>query len=138
MISFGIWAINFIFSMAMVALHAYALKTAQDFFVEEHRHRVTLNATRYTAYALGLHWVEIILFGLLYWVIAEYGANIGTLDGAQTLEDYMYFSAATYTTLGFGDMIPHGELRVIAGTEALIGLIMISWSAVFAMKITKQ
>ncbi|MGE5242209.1 MAG: ion channel [Bacteroidota bacterium] len=37
----------------------------------------------------------------------------------------------TYTSLGLGDVYPLGDLRLIAGIESLIGLLMIAWSASF-------
>jgi hypothetical protein len=33
--------------------------------------------------------------------------------------------------LGYGDVVPHGPLRLLAGVEALTGLLMIGWSASF-------
>ena len=41
----------------------------------------------------------------------------------------MYFSAETYTSLGFGDVTPLGPIRLLAGVEALNGLLLIGWSA---------
>ena len=43
----------------------------------------------------------------------------------------MYFSAETYTSLGFGDLTPNGPVRLLAGVEALNGLLLIGWSASF-------
>lgn len=43
----------------------------------------------------------------------------------------MYFSAITYTTVGFGDFVPTGPVRFLAGTEALTGFLLITWSASF-------
>jgi len=43
----------------------------------------------------------------------------------------LYFSAETYTSLGFGDVVPDGPLRLLAGAEALNGLLLIGWSASF-------
>ena len=34
-------------------------------------------------------------------------------------------------TLGIGDVFPTGALRVIAGIESLLGLLMMTWSASF-------
>jgi len=53
------------------------------------------------------------------------GSAIGTFGG------FMYFSVTSYTTLGVGDIFPVGALRVIAGAESLLGLLMITWSASF-------
>jgi hypothetical protein len=44
---------------------------------------------------------------------------------------YLYFSAETYTSLGFGDIYPLGEIRMVVGVEALTGLLMIAWTASF-------
>lgn len=38
----------------------------------------------------------------------------------------LYFSIVTFTTLGYGDMHPTGFLRIVAGSEALVGAIMIA------------
>jgi hypothetical protein len=38
--------------------------------------------------------------------------------------------SATTTSLGFGDVYPVGEMRLVAGIETLTGL-MISWTASF-------
>ena len=45
--------------------------------------------------------------------------------------DYVYFSALTNTTVGFGDFVPSGPVRFLAGMEALTGLVLITWSASF-------
>jgi hypothetical protein len=41
----------------------------------------------------------------------------------------LYFSAETYTTLGYGDVLPHGDLRLLAGMQALNGMLLIGWTA---------
>ena len=48
-----------------------------------------------------------------------------------TLFDYMYFSSTVYSTLGFGDIVPVGEIRALTGIEAVSGLVLITWSASF-------
>ena len=45
--------------------------------------------------------------------------------------DAIYLSATTFTTLGFGDLAPVGPIRFLAGTEALTGFVLITWSASF-------
>jgi hypothetical protein len=41
----------------------------------------------------------------------------------------IHFSTESYTTLGRGDIIPKGPLRLIVGIEAINGLLLIAWSA---------
>lgn len=79
-----------------------------------------------------VHASEIGLYGLavhaLIWNL-EAGALVG-LD-APSLTTALYFSAQTYTSLGFGDLVPVGALRLLVGFEALNGLLLIGWSASF-------
>lgn len=82
---------------------------------------------------LFVHVLEIWTFGLALYVLAQFGPLFGDIHGIahDSLFDHVYFSAVTYTTVGFGDVIPSGPLRFLAGTEALTGFVMITWSASF-------
>lgn len=78
------------------------------------------------------HAAEITLYGVaLYALVTWLGA--GTLTGSTdiTIWSYLYFSAETYTSLGFGDITPVGPIRLMAGVEALNGLLLVGWSASF-------
>lgn len=82
--------------------------------------------------ALALHIAEIWIFGLTYWLcltLPDAGGLIGAPESG--LLDTVYLSAMTFSTVGFGDVAPHGAIRFIAGTEAVLGLFVIAWSATF-------
>ena len=82
---------------------------------------------------LAVHILEIWLFGFgIYFAVQVPG--LGHLVGVEPLLllDAVYASATTYSTLGYGDLVPRGALRFMFGTEALIGFLMITWSASFA------
>ena len=82
--------------------------------------------------ALVAHIVEIWIFALGYYVLIEtnrFGNLIGDID--HNLLDYAYYSFVTYTSLGFGDVLPTGHLRFLSGLEALTGLVLIAWTASF-------
>ena len=51
--------------------------------------------------------------------------------GVGRFYDYLYFSSVTYTSLGLGDVFPSDHVRIIAGIEALNGLLLIAWSGSF-------
>ncbi len=79
------------------------------------------------------HLAEIVLFALgiaLLVVLKEHGHLQGELQAG--FRDYFYYSAVTYTSLGFGDLTPFGNLRLLAAVEALTGLVLIAWTASFA------
>jgi hypothetical protein len=40
----------------------------------------------------------------------------------------LYFSAVTYTTTGYGDLVLPDEWRLVGGVEALTGILMCGWS----------
>jgi len=79
---------------------------------------------------LAAHVAEIWVFGLGYAALAHDGA-FGNLVGlpSTALPDYVYFSAMTYSTVGLGDVVPVGAIRFLAGLEALMGFVLITWSA---------
>ena len=81
---------------------------------------------------LGIHVAQIWLFGLAVWLLLMRPES-GALSGGDALHlfDAIYFSAVTFTTVGFGDLTPVGPIRFVAGTEALTGFVLITWSASF-------
>ncbi|WP_347331132.1 ion channel [Marinimicrobium locisalis] len=85
------------------------------------------------------HVVEIWLFGLAFWVLLAQG-GYGVIHGydSLTLLDCVYFSVANYTTAGWGDLTAVGDIRFLAGTEALVGFMMITWSASFSYLIMNR
>lgn len=78
------------------------------------------------------HVLEMAVWGAAMFLIADL-PGVGTLTGAEpvTLLNCIYFSAETYTSLGFGDVTPVGHMRLLVGVEALNGLLLIAWSASF-------
>jgi hypothetical protein len=78
------------------------------------------------------HTMEIWFFAFSYYFIShseKWGHFEGNFDGS--LMDCAYFSFTTYTTLGFGDISPFGDLRYLTGIESLTGLVLITWTASF-------
>lgn len=79
------------------------------------------------------HVLEIELFALGMYVSAEV-LNLGFVVGENTsATTWSYFSFSCYTSLGIGDIVPHGHVRLLAGIEALIGLVLIGWTASFLL-----
>jgi hypothetical protein len=47
------------------------------------------------------------------------------------LQSALYFSAVTYTTTGYGDLVLPVEWRLVGAVEALTGILMCGWSTGF-------
>ncbi|WP_341916488.1 potassium channel family protein [Polaromonas sp. YR568] len=82
--------------------------------------------------ALMAHAVEVWVFAFAYYFMhhaQSWGGLTGSFNGS--LMDCVYFSFTTFTTLGFGDIQPTGDLRFLTGIESLTGLVLITWTASF-------
>lgn len=78
------------------------------------------------------HAAEIALYGASLYLLVDWGGAGSVVSStAFTLSHAMYFSAETFTSLGFGDLTPVGPIRMLVGVEALNGLLLIGWSASF-------
>ena len=93
-----------------------------------HRFRIVLGVFG----ALTSHAIEVWIFALSYYWM-HHSKTFGSLAGnfSGTLMDCAYFSFTIYTTLGFGDIVPHGNMRYLTGLESLTGLVLITWTASF-------
>ena len=78
------------------------------------------------------HIIEIAIYGIALYSMIHF-LGVGTLSGSvgNSFFNCLYFSAETYTSLGFGDLTPTGPVRMLVGVEALNGLLLIGWSATF-------
>ena len=75
---------------------------------------------------LALHSLEIVLFAFGYMLLPDLPGH-GALVSHSPLGfvDYGYFSAVAYTTLGLGDIVPVGPIRILAGAQSLLGFVLI-------------
>lgn len=78
------------------------------------------------------HIAEIWLFGIGLYAASRY-PSLGYVSGVDPflLLDAIYLSAVTFTTVGYGDLVAHGTIRLLVGSEALTGFVLITWSASF-------
>lgn len=77
------------------------------------------------ATALGLmllHCAQILVWAVAYRLLAP-------VQPIEDLESAVYFSAVTFTTLGYGDITLSSEQwRLLTGFEALNGVLLLGWS----------
>ena len=94
----------------------------------KHRRRIVFGVFG----AMIAHALEIWLFAGAYYFM-HHADGWGTLSGnfSGSWLDCGYFSATTFTTLGFGDIVPSGNIQHLTGIESLTGLVLITWTASF-------
>lgn len=77
---------------------------------------------------MALHTVEIWSYAGLY-----------LLAGAlPDLETAVYFSTASFTTVGYGDIVLEPDWRIIGAIESANGLLLFGWSTAFLTTTTAQ
>jgi hypothetical protein len=84
--------------------------------------------SRLAVWAVFAHLLEISLWALFYvWqgVMPE-------------LETALYFSGVTYATIGYGDVIPPADWRLLAAMEGLTGILMCAWSGGFVFAVVSR
>lgn len=69
--------------------------------------------------------------------IALWAATFIFVNAIEGVEPALYFSAVTYTTLGFGDIVLNDTWRLLAPFEAANGIIMFSWSAAIVVAVVQ-
>jgi hypothetical protein len=75
-----------------------------------------------------LHLCEITVWALFYF----------SKEAIADLQSAFYFSAVTYTTTGYGDLVLPEEWRLVGGVEALTGILMCGWSTGFFFAVVNR
>jgi hypothetical protein len=91
--------------------------------------------------------IVIFMSGLLFFLIGVKGPggpvqlapHLGMEQNLLMLGDCVYYSVITFTTTGYGDIIPLGTSRAVAAVETCIGsFLMALFIAVFGKKMTRE
>lgn len=88
-------------------------------------------AARPFAQMLAMILVVIALFAIIaveIWIWAFVYLWLGVVGD---LETAVYFSTVTFSTVGYGDVVPAHEWRLLAGIEGVSGLLLIGWSTAY-------
>jgi carbon starvation protein CstA len=74
------------------------------------------------------HFAEVLLWAYTYAAVGA--APPGT--------DLVYFAFGNYTTLGYGDVLPVDQWRLLAPMTALNGIMLIGWSTALIFAILRR
>jgi hypothetical protein len=110
-----------------VVVHAYGVVSALQWL----RRRKVPDAARLAPWT----WLFVAVAG---WIIVLHVAEIVIWAVAYTamgampdIQSGVYFSAVTYTTTGYGDLVLPPSWRLVGAVEALTGILMAGWSTGF-------
>ena len=117
-----------------VAIHAVGIALALRWLQERHARMegkflpATWMMIRVAGWVLLLHLLEISLWAVVY----AWKNCMPDLDSA------FYFSAVTYTTTGYGDIVLPQAWRMVGAVEALTGILMCGWSTAFFFTVVSR
>jgi hypothetical protein len=87
-------------------------------------------------------WLFILVAGgIILLHLIEISAWAFWYAWAQAMPDVtsaFYFSAVTYTTTGYGDLVLPSEWRLVGGIEALTGILLCGWSTGFFFAVVSR
>ena len=119
--------------IACVALHgAGLLGLGQWMRTEaslERIRRLKPLSPRGVLFTLGVVLAIIVLHGLEIWLYAFAYLAIGAVPGG--LEEALYFSTISYSTVGYTDAHILPEWRLVGAFESILGVILLGWSTAF-------
>ena len=118
--------------MTCVLIHYETLRLTSDYLMPSLKIPPRPRILVVMAVVFFAHTIEVWVFAFAYYFLSNH-VGIGSVAGItdNSFAELLYFSTETYTSLGFGDVYPLGGFQLIAGVEALLGLLMIGWSASF-------
>ena len=74
-------------------------------------------------FIIGIHTIEAWFWAYIYLLLGEF----------QTINDALYFSISTATTVGYGDVIMSEQWRLLSSFEAMGGWLLFGASTAFLM-----
>ena len=108
-----------------LALLNRALRTEAS--VERMRHIEPLSP-RGAMFTLGIVLALIVLHGMEIWTLALLYLGV---DAIRTLEEAIYFSTISYSTVGYSDTHIAKDWRLLGAFESILGMILLGWSTAF-------
>jgi hypothetical protein len=112
---------------ATVAIHGYVL-TVLLAHVKKRRGTLAPGLAAQSRLLIGIAAVTVLAHLV---EIALWAAFFVWKEALPTFELGFYFSAVTYATIGYGDVVLPEPWRLLAAMEGLTGILMCGWSAAF-------
>lgn len=118
---------------ASVVIHAYGVTSALRWL-----RRYELASRRLFSSV----WLFIQLAGWIVLLhvseITAWAVTYTLMQAMPDLQSALYFSAVTYTTTGYGDLVLPQHWRLVGAVEALTGILMCGWSTGFFFAIVSR
>lgn len=126
------FAISSLMVILCIAIHGVGLFSLNravrtEAAIERLRHIDPLSP-RGAAFTISIVVAMLSLHGLEIWAFAFLYMGTGAVPG---MEDALYFSTISYSTVGYNDTHILAEWRLLGAFESIMGVFLLGWSTAF-------
>lgn len=118
-----------------VAIHGFGLfglaRALRTEAAVERMNRIRPLSPRGVAFTLGIVIAMLALHGAEIWAFAFVYIGTGAIAG---LEDALYFSTISYSTVGYNDTHIAADWRLLGAFESILGMVLLGWSTAFFLR----
>lgn len=126
------FAVSTVMAVLCVVIHGIGLfslaRALRTETATERLRRIAPLSPRGVAFTLGIVVSILALHGIEIWAFVFVYLGIGTIGG---LEDALYFSTISYSTVGYNDTHIAPEWRLLGAFQSILGMVLIGWSTAF-------
>ncbi len=97
--------------------------------------RIEPLSPRGVAFTLGIVVAMLALHGIEIWLFSFAYIGLGAIDA---LEDALYFSTISYSTVGYSDIHIAAEWRLLGAFESILGMVLLGWSTAFFFRMLSR
>ncbi|WBL82698.1 potassium channel family protein [Bradyrhizobium xenonodulans] len=122
-------------SLVSIAVHALATVVAIDIA----RSAGLRHPTRPRPHLMGVMMATaVVLMAAHILEVLIWAATYGIVGAAAAEHGLIYFAFVNYTTLGYGDVTPVREWRLIGPLTAMNGVLLFGWSAAVLFEVLRK
>ena len=79
---------------------------------------------------LSLHVLEVVVWAAAYLALP--------LESISTVEEAVYFSTVSFSSLGYGDVVIKNSWRLLGGIQSMTGLLLFGWSTALLFAVVQR
>ncbi|MFM5947825.1 MAG: ion channel [Novosphingobium sp.] len=126
------FAVSTVMAVLCVVIHGVGLfslaRALRTEAAVERLKRIAPLSPRGVAFTLGIVVAILALHGLEIWLFTFVYLGSGAIAG---LEDALYFSTISYSTVGYNDTHIDPAWRLLGAFQSILGMVLIGWSTAF-------
>ena len=126
------FAVSSVMAVLCVVIHGLGLfslaRALRSETTVERLRRIAPLSPRGVAFTLGIVVAILALHGLEIWLFTFVYLGTGAIQG---LEEALYFSTISYSTVGYSDTHIADAWRLLGAFQSILGMVLIGWSTAF-------